>query len=64
MRVLEYRFVDAIDEIVHIIAGAVSSETYKQQKQEIIDNYGSDLVKEAEDKFRITYKSLADRYNF
>lgn len=64
MRVLEYRFVDAIDEIVHIIAGAVSSETYEQQKQEIIDNYGSDLVKEAEDKFRITYKSLADRYNF
>lgn len=64
MRVLEYRFVDTIDEIVHIIAGAVSSETYEQQRNEIIDNYGSDLVKEAEDKFRVTYESLAKRYNF
>ncbi len=64
MRVLEYRFVDVIDEIMHIIAGAVSSEVYEKQKQSLIDNYGSDLVKEAEDKFRDTYKSLADRYNF
>lgn len=64
MRVLEYRFVDVIDEITHIIAGAVSSEVYEEQKQSLIDNYGSDLVKEAEDKFRDTYKSLANRYNF
>lgn len=64
MRVLEYRFVDIIDEITHIIAGAVSSEVYEEQRKSLIDNYGSDLVQEAEDHFRVIYKSLANRYNF
>ncbi|MEG1494694.1 MAG: hypothetical protein RR406_00120 [Bacilli bacterium] len=52
MRVLASRYKDELDEVKHIVLRLVDLGIYDEQKSDLIDNYGSDIIEEAEYNLR------------
>lgn len=56
------RFTTALEDCEHIILGLLISDAYDEQLQDLIDNYGSDLVEEAYENIYNNYSSLLARF--
>ena len=56
------RFTTALEHYEHIIFSLLISDAYDEQLQDLIDNYGSDLVEEAYENICNNYSSLLARF--
>lgn len=62
MIVFPNRFSTALEECEHITVGLLIAKVYEEQKQELIDTYGSDVVEEAYKNVVNNYGSLLARF--
>ena len=56
------RFNTVLEEWEHITVSLLIAKAYEKQKQELIDNYGSDVVEEAYKNVVNNYGSLLARF--
>lgn len=56
------RFNTALEDCKHVTLGLLIANAYEQQKKELVDNYGSDIVEEAYEDIAQNYKSLLARF--
>lgn len=62
MIVFPDRFSTALDDCIHVTLGLVIAGAYNEQKQELIDNYGSDIVEKSLSIVYSQYNSLIARF--
>lgn len=62
MIIFPNRFSTPLDDCEHVTLGLLIAEAYVEQQQELIDNYGSDVVEEAYNNVVNNYSSLIARF--
>lgn len=62
MIVFPDRFATALDDCEHVTLGLLIAGAYEEQKQELVDNYGSDITEEALENILTNYTSLLARF--
>jgi hypothetical protein len=56
------RFSSAFDDCEHITLGLLIAGAYDEQRHELVDNYGSDIVEKAFESIQTNYTSLLARF--
>ena len=56
------RFITALDDCEHVTLGLLIAGAYDEQRHELVDNYGSDIVEKAFESIQTNYTSLLARF--
>lgn len=56
------RFTTALDDCKHITLGLLIAGAYDDQRQELVDNYGSDITEQALKNILTNHTSLLARF--
>ena len=56
------RFDCAFDDCKHMTLGLLIAGAYEEQRHELVDNYGSDIVEKALESIQTNYTSLLARF--
>ena len=56
------RFTTTLDDCEHVTLGLLIAGAYDEQRQELVDNYGSDITEEALENILTNYTSLLARF--
>ncbi len=62
MLIFPDRFATALEDCKHLLLGLLIAGAYNEQKHELVDNYGSDIVEEAYKDMITNYSSLLARF--